>query len=497
MIGKNKEIIIKLSIQFTLFCLLTIVFFNFGKTIVINADGVANILEAISILKGNILLHGWTLPPDTFYTLDTQVDTLFLWLGINPIYVYHLTPAVIYSSLLLVLYNINKLLSGSNVTALTSLALFVSINSPLYKSLVLFSPIHIMTIIFVLLVYYFYYQSSIKTRIILGSFFLYLAVLGDPYSMFIGTLPIVMYSFFNIYRENVTHEIIRNRNLELIFYSVMATLLAKLSVYAIRVFGGYHAASNQFRFIALDKFSHNIYLLALSLLDITQSNFFGLNIFSLRTIVYILHMLTIIFFIYALVRYKFGKNPIADVCLISGVTTSLCFVLSTQPADVWSSRYLLDIPIFISVIFASSEIIYKNKKVSPLLITFALIFTIYFFVDILKEKPASLDVYNNVIRTLEKNNLTYGLAGYWNAAPFTLLSGNHIKVRQVVNSNGKIVPYMWLSNSSWYSTSSHPQFFILKRSGKSGLTVDSVIKNFGPYKKLKIIGPYKIMIYKN
>jgi len=496
MIEKNKEIIIKISVQFAALFLLTIIFFNFGKTVVINSDGICSILEASSILKGNILLHGWTLPSDSYYTLDTQVDALFLKLGINPIYLYHLTPAVIYSSLLLVLYNINRLLSGRKTIALLSVALFASINSTLYKSLVLFSPIHIMTILFILLVYYFYYQSSLKISILLGSLFLYLAVLGDPYAIFAGTLPIVLYSFFMIYREKITLQLIKYRNLKLIFYSITTTLVAKLSVYAIRIFGGYHTVSTQFRFIALDKFSHNFYLLVLSLLDITQSNFFGLDVFSLKTTIYILHMLIIIFFIYALVKYKFGKKPIADICLISGVTTSLCFVLSTEPINVATSRYLLDIPMFISVIFASSEILYKNKKVLLLSIASALIFTIYFFVNTLKEKPASLDVYNKVISTLEKNNLTYGLAGYWNAAPFTLLSDNHIKVRQALNNHGKIVPYVWLSNSNWYSTTTHPQFFILGQSGNFGLTVDSVIKNFGPYNKLKIIGPYKIIIYK-
>ncbi len=497
LIRKSKELIIKSSITFFAWVLLTIIFFYYGKTNGINSDGVSNILEAISILAGNIILHGWTLPADTFYTLDTQIDTILISLRVSLISVYYLTPAVIYSLLLIVVYGIIKKISNSNTSALLSVLIFFSINSTFYRTLVLFSPIHMMTIMFVLVVYYLYYESKKLGAILFGSLLLYLAVIGDPYSIFIGTASIVSYSAFRYFRNSEEIKIEKNRHLKLIYSAAIATFLARLTVYLIGVYGGYQVVSNQFRFISLDKFSHNFYLLILGLLEVTQSNFFGRQVFFASTLLCILHLSFIAIAIYSIIKYKIGKNSIIDLCIVAIIITCLAFVFSTEPINIETSRYLLDVPILFSVIYGSSLILKRNKYILFLSIFSAAIFVIYFFIHMIEEKPASFNEYENVINILERKNLTYGYAGYWNAAPFTLLSNDNIKVRQVINSNGKIIPFAWLSNSDWYSSLRRPQFFIIGKSGNFGLTVGSVTRNFGPYNKLKIIGNFKVIIYKD
>lgn len=481
-------------ILFLLWAAFTTLYFHIGKTIPINSDGVANILEAQSILKGNIILHGWTLPSDTFYSLDTQVDALLLWLGIHGFVVYHLTPAIAYSSLLTLIYYIIKDISNSTLKALTSISIFLAFPTSLYKSLVLFSPIHIITIFFVISAFYFYHKTENKNRFIYGFILLYIAIIGDPYAIFIGTIPIILYTSVMVFRT------LKNSNIKIEFNflwmllsAIIATLLAKLTVYIISIIGGYSVIKNNLSFIPLDKFGHNFYLLVLSMLEVNQSNFFGSSLISFRTFIEIIHALLLIMAIYLILKNRIGKCIIVDLCIISITVTCLAFVFSTEPINIETSRYLLDVPFFIAIIFP--VLIPENRYIIFLILS-SVVFFIFFKTHTLEDKPASNKEYYRVIKFIKRMNVNYGIAGYWNAAPFTLLSDNAIEVRQVIkNDSGSIVPFMWLSSSSWYRNINHPQFVILGTSGNFGLTEDAVKKNFGPYKQLKIIGPYKVIIY--
>ena len=173
-------------IYFSALSILTILYFHIGQTVGINSDGVANILEAKSIINGNIILHGWTLPSDTFYTLDTQLDVFLMLLGIPATTIYHLTPALIYSSLLLLVFYIVKDISKSIPISIISSAIFLVFPVSTYKDLVLFSPIHVMTILFILLAFYMYHLGVDRLKYVYSFLLLYLAAVGDPYALFVG-----------------------------------------------------------------------------------------------------------------------------------------------------------------------------------------------------------------------------------------------------------------------------------------------------------------------
>lgn len=111
--------------------------------------------------------------------------------------------------------------------------------------------------------------------------------------------------------------------------------------------------------------------------------------------------------------------------------------------------------------------------------------------------PASNEGYINVIKFLEKHNLHYGFSGYWNAAPFTLISDYKVKVRQIrADASGSILPFAWLSNSQWYKSIKNPQFIIIGKSGNFGLKKSVLEKNYGAPKQVKIVGEYKIFVYR-
>ena len=54
---------------------------------------------------------------------------------------------------------------------------------------------------------------------------------------------------------------------------------------------------------------------------------------------------------------------------------------------------------------------------------------------------------------LEANNLRYGYATYWNAGALSILSGEHVRVRQIKIDNGLPMPFRQLASNQWYRAS--------------------------------------------
>lgn len=499
----NYKSLFKYSATIFVWMILTVIYFHIAEVNVLNADDVSNILEARSIFNGNIFLHGWTLPPDTFYTLDTQIDLFFLWLGVRGTTILHLTPSVIYSSLVMLVYYIINKITSSHMAAFLSVALFIAFPFSFYKLLVTSSPMHVLTILFVTASFYLYYSNDIKNSIIYSSILLYLSIVGDPYAIFIGTLPILLYSSIKIfYVDDKGHrKINRKIFMPIMLASITATILAKITVYLIRILGGYTTANTNLEFVSLNHFNHNFYLLILGVLEAMQSNFFGNPLLSFKTFVNIIHAfmfaacLIIIISYYRRSKRVFENNDLVGLCVTSIFITCIAFLFSTEPVNIYTTRYLLDVPVFMSIAFGylASK---KYRYMYTISLLPAIIIAVHFSTVFSKEKPADLHNLIQVVKFLKINNLHYGLAGYWNAAPFTLLSNNNVKVRQViVNAKGKVTPFAWLSNSNWYKNIKHPQFVIIGKHNNFGLT-DSVAKiNFGQPKKIRTISGYKILVY--
>ena len=488
-------------IYFSALSLLTILYFHVGQTVAINSDGVANILEAKSIINGNIILHGWNLPSDTFYTIDTQLDIIFTLLGISATTIYHLTPAVIYSSLNILVFLIVKNISKNNYISLISSAIFLAFPVSTYKSLVLFSPIHVMTILFIVLAFYMYHLGGVKFKYTYSFLLLYFAVVGDPYALFIGVAPIVCYSLLMIFRESDINSL-TSPYMKMIASSVVAAVLAKVTVHIIGAEGGYHVVKNQMRFVSLDRFSHNIYLFFESILVVTQSNFFGRQLFSYETIIDLIQasliVLTAILLVVYIKRQEYKDIPvIVKLSRIAILVSCFAFVFSTEPINIDTSRYLLDIPVFVAILFGYLLSTFKSRRIYIFSVLSAVAIFVGFLYRSIEATPASEEGYIKVINFLERHNLHYGFAGYWNAAPFTILSNYNVKVRQVIaDARSSILPFAWLSNSQWYKDFKHPQFIIIGKSGNFGLNESVLDKNYGAPKQTKIIGEYKVFVYR-
>lgn len=103
----------------------------------------------------------------------------------------------------------------------------------------------------------------------------------------------------------------------------------------------------------------------------------------------------------------------------------------------------------------------------------------------------------NVAGWLRQHNLTYGLAGYWNAGPTTIYSGNHVQVRQIVLVPNGFLPYAWGSMQQWYDPTLHDANFIIASDGPAytSVTVAGAEACFGKPASTYEYGGLTVLIY--
>ena len=102
---KRKYLSLSGLVLMLLWILLAAFYFNISK---INSDDINTALQGLDIIHGNYILRGWTLPPDTYYLMETHLYAILLLFGFSIITAAHLLPAIIYASLVVSVIFISK-----------------------------------------------------------------------------------------------------------------------------------------------------------------------------------------------------------------------------------------------------------------------------------------------------------------------------------------------------------------------------------------------------
>jgi hypothetical protein len=100
---------------------------------------------------------------------------------------------------------------------------------------------------------------------------------------------------------------------------------------------------------------------------------------------------------------------------------------------------------------------------------------------------------------LSDHGLSYGLAGYWNAASLTFESGDRVMVRAVAARHSGFAAYYWETKPEWYAASRHDATFIIADAAGAypgdGFAVAHVERYFGRPAAAYRLGVYEILVY--
>ena len=111
-------------------------------------------------------------------------------------------------------------------------------------------------------------------------------------------------------------------------------------------------------------------------------------------------------------------------------------------------------------------------------------------------QPTHRDPLQQLAGWLEAHQLTYGLAGYWNASPITVYSGGRVAVRQIFLGRGGFVAEQWGSDGQWYDASEHDaRFVITEQAPAGGMTPAQVESSLGTPAAVYQVDGYSVLVY--
>jgi hypothetical protein len=120
--------------------------------------------------------------------------------------------------------------------------------------------------------------------------------------------------------------------------------------------------------------------------------------------------------------------------------------------------------------------------------------TLSFFIDGLcrwDQKPTMADASEGVLgQWLLNHGLTHGVGSYWGGMLIMALSGQKLTVGAVIEENGQLKPYNWVTNRAWYQE--RPQFVVYTADNRFGITVETITTTYGPPAKIEHIAGYDI-----
>ncbi len=101
---------------------------------------------------------------------------------------------------------------------------------------------------------------------------------------------------------------------------------------------------------------------------------------------------------------------------------------------------------------------------------------------------------------LRAHGLTYGIAGYWDASDVTVQSGGRVQVRAVVPSGGKVIPFAWETDRSWFDPAQHDATFVISSNSTTPGTLTPAFaeRDFGrPAAVYQVAGRLILVYQKN
>lgn len=489
-------------------CFLFLLYLSISRTVVYNSDNASIVLEAQAILRGNIVLHGWYLPTDTYLTLDLPFYVLGLLLGFSGNSLLHIIPAGFYTvDVLCCVFLATTLLQGRSRLwgGLACLAI-VALPSLSNVQNMLIGPIRTGTVCFFLLGLIAYRSSLRKkkgrkvacTSVLL---LLLLTVIGDPYALVLFVLPLLLVEGLPIlmschfsWREHV-----------LIPGTVLAVVLA-LSLRVLLLATGTHILNTAgFVLTSPAEMLNNLRIGVFFLCALFSANLQTGTFFSLAGLPIWLNALLVIALISAMFRW--GKHSLLmpegpeDRCtallLWSFLGIFLAFCLSTLGGGS-GSRYLYPLIFLGSIACFKVLLPFIPKHALTVLLVLVLVtncatFTVAFFLAPDARMPEA-----SLISFLHAKHLTHGFGSYWVAAIVTIQSDEQIVLHQVeLENKGELHPYYFLADQNWFTRANlqRANFIVYRDSDNPTAYHRAAVRLFGPPGQEYHIGLYTVLVW--
>jgi hypothetical protein len=474
----------------------------------LTSDSANAVLQGQAIAGGNVLLRGWTLSRASFLATDLPFYAVSVALrGASP-QAAHDAGAAIYTLLVLsACWLARGQARGRDAMARMAipLLLLVAAASGAAAHIVLLGPFHVGTALLLVLALIVVDRASDRLLgVAIVWALLTLAVLSDMLAIFVGVVPLTFVCGARLLRRR--HP--RRPAAALLLAVALALPSAAALAWTVHGLGGFATLPLQGGFARIEDMPRNLTLTAKGTLFVFGVELFAqpLTAATLVTMVRLAGLLLVAAIWWRTIRSLRGDERVDVVTqtLAAGVVVNAAaYLFSNQPADLDSSRYLVPLLVFGAVLAGrrGADWLWRGRFRIPafaVVLAYAGVLTYAGVAAVSLRAPAAVNEEVAVGDFLEREHLTYGVSGYWNASSVTVVTGGRVRVRAINVNGGTACPFRWEAADAWYDPSvpGNDARFVLRDTSElrwpDGQSTEAV---FGPPSRLYRVGRYEVRVW--
>lgn len=480
-----------------------------------NSDSATVALEGHAMLSGNVLLNGWTISLDSFWSIDAIVNAVAVGLlGLRDSIV-NVVPALI--AVIVILFGV--VVSGcgfgrrGRVAASLLVLALLALPSHALSLFFLQGPWHVGTALWCLIAFFGLRHGRFGWGWSIAVVFLAAGLLGDVQILALGVIPILLAGCLAMARTRTW-----GRGLPTLLVAPAACALAVLIREVALHFGTFtfHEAHHTAKLKTLEHNASHLWHWGAALFGVVNGPFGGPAISPWFAFAHLVGLLIVVSGVVAalwlLLRgaVKGSERGIAssddatelwrlDDLLLFGVFGDLgAFALLTLSNNVLYARYLTVALIF-SVLLGARMVargmaFLPRGRLEIATAGIAIVLVAAYGVQVADEfnSPRPSQSVLALDRFLTAHHLSHGIGDYWAASIVTLESGGQIEIRPVVaNLQHLIVPDGRQADSAWYRDKSF-SFLVYQSLPYGRVEAATVAKTFGTPSHLYQVGQYYV-----
>jgi hypothetical protein len=488
----------------------------------VSSDDATGVLEAEAVLRGNVLLRGWTLSNVSFVTTDLPFYVVGVAIHGMRSSLLRDVPVAVYLGAVAAGAALARGRSrgGRAMLGMTAVLVLLCLPAGGLAEFVTKGYTRVGTTLGV-----FAALTAIDAplgrragpgRLVLFAVFLTLTLLADSFALVIGVLPVLLICALGARR----HRPYGDFRLSAVSLAAVGSVAAARGLAAfIEWLGGYRIVPvSALDFLAyrdsLQTMGHNLLVLALNLPSLYRCAM-PEEFTAVTILVWIGCLIGPLFLLWEFIRSSsalLGRGHavpagaadfIGDVLWISALLCMAAYLASSIPKDRTTMRYM--VPFVLCGSVAGSRVM--AERVGDLrmaVVALALLGTSYAITvrDDLRKPPAA-DHAVRLAEWLAGRGLWYGYAPFWDASIVTASSGGRVAVRPIFvrpisPERHKIMPLPWMTDARWFADEP-ATFVVLERDPAAayqfGLTQRNCELSFGPLAARHAVGPYMVLIW--
>ena len=464
-----------------------------------NSDGANNALQGWDIIHGNFLLHGWIMGDATYYTLELPLYAITEALFGLHILTCHVVSALTYLIVVACAATLAMTDSQGLSRAARCVAVIAVLGSPLLTrsgvSLLLEMPDHIGTSAIMLASFLLIDRAPGRrfTPPLLCAI-LCAGQIGDATVRYIAVPAVLLVCAYRVLAVRKT----RTADTAIMLAAAASVPLTFLIRAAMKHLGAFAMVPPPTRISGVGEWPHHAALTVMSIRTLFGAVTAPGAVLSLAGATFGLICLLAAMFGFGRVIWTWRTASRSEQLLCVAIVINIAaYVISTMPKPTSTYEIMAVLPC--GAVLAARACVparIANAWRGRMAIATAALAALLPLTAAASLPPAGFTT-GPVAAWLKAHDLTYGIAGYWDASEVTVQSGNQVQVRAVVLPHDKIIPYLWETKLSWYDPSQHDATFVIgySRNARGNITPAIAERNFGRPTAIYQVAGRVILIY--